>query len=85
MEPTPRDWNLLLTFWFQDISLFRKLVAAIPQRDQHLIDFNDFNDTLVAERPEEVARWKQAIEGWEADRSQTNPFEVTTTSAFVLL
>lgn len=60
-------------------------MAAIPQHDQHLADFNDFNDTLVAEQPEEVARWKLAIEGWEADRSQTNPFEVTTTSALVFL
>ncbi|KAG2029310.1 hypothetical protein BDR03DRAFT_881153 [Suillus americanus] len=71
------NWKKVTNF---HISLFRKLVVAIPQRDQHLIDFNDFNDTLVAERPEEVARWKQAIEGWEADRSQTNPFEVTTTT-----
>ncbi|KAG2110013.1 hypothetical protein DEU56DRAFT_874489 [Suillus clintonianus] len=74
------NWKKVTNF---HISLFRKLVAAIPQRDQHLIDFNDFNDTLIAERPEEVARWKLAIEGWEADRSQTNPFEVTTTSAYV--
>jgi hypothetical protein len=76
---------VLLTFWYQDIILFRKLVAAIPQRDQHLTDFNDFNDTLVAERLEEVTQWKVAIEGWEADRSQMNPFEVTTTSEFVVL
>ncbi|KAG1877378.1 hypothetical protein F4604DRAFT_1923970 [Suillus subluteus] len=74
------NWKKVTNF---HISLFRKLVAAVPQRDQHLADFNDFNDTLVAEQPEEVTRWKLAIEGWEADRLQTNPFEVTTTSEFV--
>ncbi|KAG2104983.1 hypothetical protein BD769DRAFT_1612896 [Suillus cothurnatus] len=71
------NWKKVTNF---HIILFRKLVAAIPQRDQHLTDFNDFNDTLVVERPEEVAQWKVAIEGWEADGSQTNPFEVTTTT-----
>ncbi|KAG1865495.1 hypothetical protein DFJ58DRAFT_771317 [Suillus subalutaceus] len=71
------NWKKVTNF---HISLFRKLVAAVPQRDQHLANFNDFNETLVAERPEEVTRWKLAIEGWEADILQPNPFKVTTTT-----
>ncbi|KAG1813923.1 uncharacterized protein BJ212DRAFT_1447709 [Suillus subaureus] len=39
--------------------------------DNHFGDFN---------WKKEVARWKLAIEGWEANRSQTNPFKVTTTT-----
>ncbi|KAG1880024.1 hypothetical protein F4604DRAFT_1679157 [Suillus subluteus] len=71
------NWKKVTNF---HISLFQKLVAAVPQRDQHLADFNDFNETLVAEQPEEVTQWKLAIEGWEADRLQPNPFEITTTT-----
>ncbi|KAG1724212.1 uncharacterized protein EDB91DRAFT_1239993 [Suillus paluster] len=55
---------------FGDFNWKKVTNFPIPQHDQHLADFNDFNDTL----------WKLAIEGWEADRSQTNPFEVTTTT-----
>ncbi|KAG2139069.1 hypothetical protein DEU56DRAFT_755762 [Suillus clintonianus] len=47
--------------------------------DDHFGDFN-WKKVTNFQRPEEVARWKLAIEGWEADRSQTNPFEVTTTT-----
>ncbi|KAG1790947.1 uncharacterized protein HD556DRAFT_1445722 [Suillus plorans] len=60
------------------ISLLRKLKAAIPERNQHQRDFNEFNETLVTERTEEVAMWKQGVEKWETDMSATNPFSPTT-------
>ncbi|KAG1878131.1 hypothetical protein DFJ58DRAFT_712725 [Suillus subalutaceus] len=60
------------------ISLLRKLKAAIPERDQHQCDFHELNETLIAERMEEVAIWKQGVEKWEADMSATNPFSPTT-------
>ncbi|KAG1784907.1 uncharacterized protein HD556DRAFT_1451293 [Suillus plorans] len=63
------------------VSLLQKIKAAIPERDQHTRDFREFNDTLVAERPEEVSQWKIAIERWETDTStSTNPFGATTTT-----
>ncbi|KAG1797171.1 hypothetical protein EV424DRAFT_1592838 [Suillus variegatus] len=65
------------------VSLLRKLKVAIPERDQHQRDFHEFDNTLVAERPEEVSRWKIAIEEWEVDMSMTNPFGATTTSESV--
>ncbi|KAG1741401.1 hypothetical protein EDD22DRAFT_786709, partial [Suillus occidentalis] len=61
-------------------SLLRKLKVAIPEHDQHQRDFHKFDNTLIAERPEEVSRWKIAIEEWEADMSMTNPFGATTTT-----
>ncbi|KAG1778278.1 hypothetical protein EV702DRAFT_1026696 [Suillus placidus] len=60
------------------ISLLRKLKGAIPERDQHQRDFDEFNETLITERPEEVQRWKQGVEEWEADMSAANPFNPTT-------
>ncbi|KAG1789189.1 uncharacterized protein HD556DRAFT_1433840 [Suillus plorans] len=62
------------------VSLLQKLKTAIPERDQHQRDFHEFNDTLVAERPEEVSEWKIAVEKWEMDMSVTNPFGATTTT-----
>ncbi|KAG1729676.1 uncharacterized protein EDB91DRAFT_1085702 [Suillus paluster] len=59
-------------------SLLQKLKAAIPEHYQHQRDFNEFNETLITERPEEVGRWKQGVEEWEADMSATNPFSPTT-------
>ncbi|KAG0704199.1 hypothetical protein DFH29DRAFT_873979 [Suillus ampliporus] len=60
------------------ISLLQKLKAAILEHDQHQWDFDEFNETLITERLEEVGRWKQGVEEWEADMSATNPFSPTT-------
>ncbi|KAG1884716.1 hypothetical protein F4604DRAFT_1878684 [Suillus subluteus] len=79
-EMGPSSCRDTLDDHFGDFNWKKVTNFPVPQRDQHLADFNDFNDTLVAERPEEVTRWKLAIEGREADRLQTNPFEVTTTT-----
>jgi len=71
----------------QGISLLRKIKIAIPERDLHVRDFEDFNQTLSHERLNEVNAWKLSIERWEEDRSQPNPFEITskrTPCCFVL-
>ncbi|KAG1719290.1 hypothetical protein EDB19DRAFT_1898779 [Suillus lakei] len=59
------------------VSLSRKLKAAYPERDQHMRDFEDFNNALQHERPEQVAEWTLAVERWESDSSQENPFAST--------
>ncbi|KAG1788040.1 uncharacterized protein HD556DRAFT_1434199 [Suillus plorans] len=59
------------------VSLSRKLKAAVPERDQHVRDFEDFDNALQHERPEQVAEWRLAVEKWESDSSQENPFALT--------
>ncbi|KAG1745513.1 uncharacterized protein EDB91DRAFT_1080407 [Suillus paluster] len=67
-------------------SLLRKLKAAIPECYQHQQDFDEFNETLITERPEEVGRWKQGVEEWEADvtireaLASTKPYALPTVS-----
>ncbi|KAG1768259.1 hypothetical protein EV702DRAFT_1253460 [Suillus placidus] len=67
------------------ISLLWKLKGAIPERDQHQRDFDEFNETLIMERPEEVQRWKQGVEECEADMSAANPFNPTTANVMQAL
>ncbi|KAG1737727.1 hypothetical protein EDB19DRAFT_1895738 [Suillus lakei] len=56
--------------------LLRRIKITIPERDLHVQDFEDFNQTLSHKRLNEVNTWKSAIERWEEDRSQPNPFEI---------
>ncbi|KAG1850227.1 hypothetical protein DFJ58DRAFT_716845 [Suillus subalutaceus] len=58
-------------------SLSRKLKAAVPECDQHVCDFEDFDNALEHERPEQVVEWRLAVERWESDSSQENPFALT--------
>jgi hypothetical protein len=44
------------------VSLSRKLKAAVPERDQHVRDFEDFDNALQHERPEQVAEWRLVVE-----------------------
>ncbi|KAG1884889.1 hypothetical protein F4604DRAFT_1878458 [Suillus subluteus] len=67
------NWRKVTNF---GISLLHKIKSAIPERDLHVRDFKDFNHTLSQERPNEVKTWKSAVEIWEEDRSQPNPFEI---------
>ncbi|KAG1790350.1 uncharacterized protein HD556DRAFT_1310740 [Suillus plorans] len=69
------NWKKVTNF---GISLLNKIKIAIPERDQHQYDFNEFHNALVDERPREITQWKDAIEQWEADHSNPNPFKTTT-------
>ncbi|KAG1830659.1 hypothetical protein EV424DRAFT_1534995 [Suillus variegatus] len=71
------NWKKVSNF---GISLLRKIKIAIPECDLHIRDFEDFNQTLSHERLNEVNAWKLSIERWEEDRSQPNPFEITSKS-----
>jgi hypothetical protein len=62
----------------QGISLLCKIKIAISEHDLHVQDFEDFNQTLSHERLNEVNAWKLLIERWEEDRSQLNPFKITS-------
>ncbi|KAG1777221.1 ZPR1 zinc-finger domain-containing protein [Suillus placidus] len=69
------NWKKVTNF---GISLLNKMKTAIPERDQHQRDFNEFHNALMDEQPCEIAQWKDAIEQWEADQSNPNPFKTTT-------
>ncbi|KAG1796688.1 uncharacterized protein HD556DRAFT_1441369 [Suillus plorans] len=62
------------------ISLLSKIKTAIPEREQHQHDFDEFNHVLSEERPSEVVQWQEVVENWESDHSSKNLFEITTVS-----
>ncbi|KAF7966740.1 hypothetical protein HWV62_37241 [Athelia sp. TMB] len=49
----------------------RKIKDTVPERAQHVDDFEELTENLP---PESVAAWTVAVEAWEADRRQVNPF-----------
>ncbi|KAG2123716.1 hypothetical protein BD769DRAFT_1628906 [Suillus cothurnatus] len=69
------NWKKVTNF---GVSLLSKMKTAIPERDRHQQDFDDFHLTIIGERPGEVTQWNEAIEKWEANTSNKNPFETTT-------
>ena len=58
-------------------TLLRKLKSADKVKDEHVMDYLEFTDSLPAES---ILEWTDAIELWEADPSNTNPFVPTTKS-----
>ncbi|KAG2029337.1 hypothetical protein BDR03DRAFT_987823, partial [Suillus americanus] len=71
------NWKKVSNF---GISLLCKIKIAIPERDLHVRDFEDFDQMLSHKRLNEVNAWKLLIERWEEDRSQPNPFEIMSKS-----
>lgn len=60
----------------------KKFRIAIPKRTEHVIAFRDFESAL----PEKtVKEWTTAIELWEQDNTQPNPFKAVVKSAFAVL
>ena len=51
------------------------MFAAARDMAQYTISHNEMTSTI----PEEtIARWEEMIQLWEADKSQPNPYEVTS-------
>ncbi|KAG0696318.1 hypothetical protein DFH29DRAFT_984642 [Suillus ampliporus] len=65
------DWN-----WRKVCNLgpffLRKLKEAIPERDQHIFDLQDFEEAIP---PASLVAWQVMITEWEQDRLKPNPFE----------
>ena len=55
-------------------SLLRKIIAAGREMAEHTIDHQQLENTLL---PETLSEWTSAVECWEQDTSQPNPFAVT--------
>lgn len=57
------------------VFLLQKLKDAIPQCDQHILDLVDFEGAIPAES---LTTWRVMVKDWETDRSNTNPFNTTS-------
>lgn len=52
-------------------TFLRKIKTAVPDRADHVWAFEELTANL---KPESVAEFTVAVEAWEADRKQPNPF-----------
>ena len=63
----------------------RKLVEAVPERNEHQDDLQQFEKSLTSWDLSQLADWKRAMETWENDMSQPNPFQVKSECKLVQL
>ncbi|KZP03688.1 hypothetical protein FIBSPDRAFT_915265 [Athelia psychrophila] len=54
--------------------LLRKIKEAVEAHDEHIKEFYAFSDTVLAAN---VIEWTSAVEAWEMDNAQPNPFVAT--------
>ena len=97
-----RDWNhkkiihmgkyyfLLYVLWLNaslGLTLARKLWAAIPQRDELLASFIEFDNSLKADPDciEQLDKWMEELLQWESDNTNPNPYVIRRTRVFFLL
>ncbi|RPD55075.1 hypothetical protein L227DRAFT_615722 [Lentinus tigrinus ALCF2SS1-6] len=52
-------------------TLLKRIKKAVIERNEQVTAFHQFNATLPSEA---TLSWRQAVEAWEGDRSQPNPF-----------
>ena len=57
---------------YTGLSLLRKIKEALPQRAEHVHNFNQLESVID---PSQLATWRAEIEAWETDNSKPNPFE----------
>lgn len=62
--------------------MLRKLRNAVPWRKETLMDFYEFTESLPAAS---VLLWTDAVEKWEKDNTEVNPFVPTTKSESCLV
>ncbi|KAK0505477.1 hypothetical protein EDD18DRAFT_1305540 [Armillaria luteobubalina] len=58
----------------QGNSMLRKLKDAVPKASEHEDRFEQFTKSLPQQ---DVAKWTEIVEAWEADRTKLNPFART--------
>ena len=57
-------------------SILSKIKEAVPERDEHNEDLQEFEALLTGQYKVQLEQWKTKIEAWEADRLKLNPFKV---------
>lgn len=55
--------------------MLKKIKVAVPKRTEHVCDYHEFERALPKES---VTQWRKAVELWEADNTQVNPFQGTS-------
>lgn len=60
--------------------LLRNLLKAIPQARQARIDFKAFDESLRRDIPEEAMDMEAALDAWEKDKSQPDPYKLPRAS-----
>ena len=65
-------------------SLLRKLIEAVPERNEHQDDLREFESSLSARYATQLAQWKKDMEEWENDMTKPNPFEIKSECMFLL-
>ncbi|KAF9457802.1 hypothetical protein BDZ94DRAFT_1285142 [Collybia nuda] len=68
------DWNWKKTIAFGD-RMLTKIKEAVPARSEHRQALQDFEASIP---PTVIEEWKLAVENWEKDASQPNPFKTKT-------
>jgi len=48
---------------------------ALPEYTEHLDALNQLEDGLRVDYTDVLQKWKEQVEGWEADPSMPNPYE----------
>ncbi|KAF9456024.1 hypothetical protein BDZ94DRAFT_1353138 [Collybia nuda] len=66
------DWNWKKTITFGE-RMLNKIQEAVPSRSEHPQALEDFEVSIP---PAIIKEWKVAIEDWEKDASQPNPFKM---------
>lgn len=67
---------MLYSFYLGSL-LIRRIRVAVAGRDDHVVDFYQFTDSLPATS---VLGWTDEVEQWEKDNTRTNPFVPMTKS-----
>lgn len=62
-------------------TFLRKIKAAVPERAEQVEIFEDLSINLP---PQSVATWTVAVEAWEKDKVNTNPFVSVAEGAFAV-
>jgi len=60
--------------------LLKRLLVAIPQAIQTRNDFHALTKALKADNPEELIAMEAALEAWESDKTQPDPYRLPKSS-----
>lgn len=60
--------------------LLKRLLLAIPEAQQSMGNFNDFDTSLRQEIPQQLLEMKDNLAAWNKDKSRPDPYLVPKSS-----
>ena len=69
----------MATKFISDDSLLTRISKAIPERARHAEAHEEFEKSLVRHGAD-VPSWRTAVEAWEIDRRNPNPYKTVVVS-----